>query len=65
MNTFFVDVKVIKYIFTLPWHSQGSRKKITVFFSGPATKRGGGKGLATKKKGRFLQLPYAEDKLGN
>ena len=26
------------------------------FFSGPATKRGGGKGLATKKKELFLKL---------
>ena len=26
------------------------------FFSGPATKRGGGKGLATKKKYCFLKL---------
>ena len=32
-------------------------KKITVFFSGPATKRGRGvKGLATKKKYSFLKL---------
>ena len=32
--------------------SKGSRKKS--FFCGPATKRGGGKGRATKKKNYFL-----------
>ena len=34
---------------------KGSRKK-SIFFSGPATKRGGGKGVATKKKELFLKL---------
>ena len=33
---------------------KGSRKKV-IFFSGPATKRGG-KGLATKKERPFLKL---------
>ena len=33
------------------------RPQKTAFFSGPATKRGGGgKGLATKKKELFLKL---------
>ena len=34
-----------------------SKTKKVIFFSGPATNRGGmGKGLATKKKERFLKL---------
>ena len=35
---------------------KGSRKKMSIFFSGPATKRGWGKGLATETKDRFLKL---------
>ena len=37
--------------------SKGSRQKITVFFSGPATKRGGGggKGLDHKEKIPFFE----------
>ena len=38
---------------------QGKPQKITVFFSGPATKsrgEGGGQGLATKKRDRVLKL---------
>ena len=35
----------------------GKPQKNGYFFSGPATKRGGGgEGLATKKKDRFLKL---------
>ena len=34
---------------------RGAAKK-DIFFSGTATKRGGDKGLATKKKDRFLKL---------
>ena len=34
----------------------GKPQKNNGFFSGPATKRGGGKGLATKKKYRLLKL---------
>ena len=36
-------------------------KKVS-FFSGPATKRGGGKGLATKKYNFFLKLEEKKKK---
>ena len=50
----FIMKTIFEYIFIIL--TKGRRKK-TIFFNGPATKKGwGGTGLTTKKKYRFLKL---------